>query len=202
LHIPYHGTGGDLDFKEIFDRHYFSNHHVEAKNLETMLERGFPGFECITYSSFPALLAAALDELCDDGARVCVTWDDQRLGSINAFFRATGRQEIIAWNEQARAGIDALKQKSVPGLAQYIHGALMKGDEVLGAFMDFSGCSSLLVSAGVFATANPPLAEKLRWSRSSYGRRAPASIKLAANGRFSEFQAHLLNAVLDEAERG
>ena len=191
-----------MNFKEIFDRHYFSNHHVEAKSLEIMLERSFPGFECITYSSFPALLATALDELCDEGAKISVTWDDQRLGSINAFFRATGRQEILVWNEQARAGIDALKQKSAPGLAQDIHGALIKGDEVLGAFMDFSGCSSLLVSAGVFATTNPLLAEKLRWSRSSYGRRAPASIKVAANGRFSEFQAHLLNAVFDEAERG
>ena len=112
-----------MDFKELFDRHYFSNHHVEAQHLETRLERAFPGFACITYSSFPALLAAALDELCDEGARIGVAYDDQRLGSINAFFRATGRQEIRSWSEQARAGIDALKQKSASGLDQYIHGA-------------------------------------------------------------------------------
>lgn len=191
-----------MDFKGIFDRHFFSNHHVEAKRLESRLEQIFVGCECITYSSLPGLLTAVLDELCEGGAEVHVNWDEQRLKSINTFFHATARKIVRTWSKEIQAGVEAMSKGFAPGLGGYIQGALIRGGEVSGLLLDFSACSDLLESAAVFVTPHTILAEKVRWSRSSYGHRAATSINIAANGRFSEFQAHLLNLVLDEAGFG
>jgi hypothetical protein len=190
-----------VSFKEIFDRHFFSNHHVEAKRLEARLEALFPGRECVTFASFPALLTVALDELCDDGARVHVAWDASKIGAINAFFRASGRQEVQAWNEEAQAGVDALRHGAAAGMARHVFGVLMRDGTAAGLLLEMAGESPLLLSAGVLVTQDGVLAEKVRWARSSYGRRSKATIHVAANGRFSEFQASLLNQAFDGARQ-
>ena len=189
-----------MDFKDIFDRHFFSNHHVEAKRLESRLEQMFPDCECISYSSLPGLLTAALDELCEDDVVVHLNWDDQHLIAFNAFLHSTGRKSVSAWSNEIQAGAEAMCKSIASGLGVYVRGALMRGKEAVGLFLDFAECSDLLESAPVFVTLDAVLAEKVRWSRSSYGRRrASASVNIAANGRFSEFQGYLLNSVLDEA---
>ena len=192
-----------MDFKGIFDRHFFSNHHVEAKRLEARLEQMFlPGYECVTYSSFPGLLTAALDELCAGDLKVYVKVDEPLLWRFNAFFRATGRSCVHAWSGEVQAKVAAMSKGATPGLVMFINAVLVRDKEVVGLLMDFAECSDFLESAAVFVTPDAVLAEKVRWSRSSYGRRIPASVKIAANGRFSEFQGQLLNWVLDEAGYG
>ena len=190
-----------MSFSEIFDRHFFSNHHVEAKRLEARLEALFPGCECVTFASFPALLTTALDELCDGGATVHVAWDASKTGAINAFFRASGRREVQTWNKEAQAGVDELGHGAAAGMARHVHGALMRDGKAAGLLLEMAEESPLLLSAGVLVTQDGTLAEKVRWARSSYGRRAKATIRVAANGRFSEFQASLLNQAFDEARR-
>jgi len=190
-----------VSFREIFDRHFFSNHHVEARHLETRLEASFQGCECVTFASFPALLTAALDELCDDGATVHVAWDASKTGAINAFLRASGRREVQAWNKEALSGVDALRQRAAPGMAQHVCGVLMRDCTAAALLLEMAGESPLLLSAGVLVTQDGVLAEKVRWARSSYGRRAKATIHIAANGRFSEFQASLLNQAFDETRQ-
>jgi hypothetical protein len=53
----------NLLFKKIFDRHYFSNHHIEAQKVETRLEKFFSGYEAVTFSSMPGLICAIIDEI-------------------------------------------------------------------------------------------------------------------------------------------
>ena len=188
-----------MNFQGIFERHFFSNHHVEAQRLEARLEQLFVGHECVTFSSLSALLATALDELCDAGVTVHANWDEPRLHAINSLFGASGRQAVQDWSAATEAATERVRICLPVALGACIHAVLLRQGEVAGLLLDLSGYSSLLRSAAVFVTQDAVLAEKVRWARSSYGRRAPASIGVAANGRFSEFQAHLLNAAFDEA---
>ena len=190
-----------MSFREIFDRHFFSNHHVEAKRLEARLEALFPGCECVSFASFPALLTVALDELCNGAATVHVAWDASKTAAINAFFRASGRQEVQAWNKQAQASVDVLRHGPAAAMAKNVFGAMMHDGTATGLLLEMAGDSPLLLSAGVLVTQDEALAEKVRWARSSYGRRAKATIRVAANGRLSEFQASLLNQAFDKARQ-
>lgn len=188
-----------MEFKELFDRHFFSNHHVEAKRLESRLEMMFAGCECVTYSSLSGLLVAAIDELCEDGIEVYLNQNGQHLMSLNVFLNTTGRKSLNdkGWNNSIQADVEAITKGIAPKLDLYICGSLVQGNKVVALFLDFAKCSDLLISAPVFVTRDPTFAEKVRWARSSYGRLAPTSVKIAANGRFSEFQGRLLNSFLD-----
>lgn len=185
------------DFSEIFARHFFSNHHTEAKQLESRLEALWPGHECVTFSSFPALLIAAIDELYDANTNLYVISESDsmvlQIASLNRFLHETGRRQLIIAEsdkypyllEQVKYGFDneGISPKAL----------LMENETIKGVFLDLSTKIPMLFSSGVFVTKDADLAEKIRWSRSSYGRRKSASINIAANGRFSEFQAYLIN---------
>lgn len=195
-----YGKEVNMNFKAIFERHFFSNHHVEAKRIESRLEDFLPGpCECISYSSLTGLIVATLDELCEDNTVVHVKCDDLNHKSLNAFLEATGRKKVAIWNLELQTCIETItKVEPTCDLSKYILGALMRGREITGLLLDFAESTDLLESAPIFVTWDRVLAEKIRWSRSSYGRRTSASVKIAANGRFSEFQGAILNSILNE----
>jgi hypothetical protein len=182
-----------MDFKGIFDRHFFSNHHVEAQQLEMQMEQVYTHHECISYSSFSALLIATLDELCERSTTVCVAWDRPRTQAFNAFCRATGRPEVQLLDATE---IALPRPHAALPLEHAPKGVLLRAGRPAGWLLELSGMSPLLYSAGMFVTQNPELAEKVRWARSSYGRRATAEIRICANGRISELQSHVLNQTL------
>jgi hypothetical protein len=188
------------DFSEIFERHYFSNHHVEAIEVERRFESMFDACQCVTFSSLPALIVAVLDEMTNpEGLPVeLVRADasDAALADLNRFLEAGGRRALRALGsnelECVRGGSTLpLVCAGLPARA-----ILLEGMTALGALFDLAELDPMLGSAGLFVTRDGAKAEKVRWSRSSYGRREPARIAIAANGRFSEFQGHQVNAAL------
>jgi hypothetical protein len=192
-----------MNFKDIFDRHFFSNHHLEAKRLESRLEAIFAGCECITFASLEGLITAVLDELCvDSGTSVNMNWNELKIKEFNAFCHATERKGVGNWNDAMQTATKVIFGNTLFSMEDYLQGALIHGDRASGLLLEFAQCSNLLDSAAVFVTRDATLAEKLRWSRSSYGRRAAASIKIAGNGRFSELQGQLINSALDDAGYG
>lgn len=189
------------DFRIIFERHYFSNHHVEAIEVERRFEEIFQGFHCITYSSLPSLLVAVVDEICgasksSNGFSI-VASNDSEIDGLNRFLRATMRRSEIVADDSVLAQCSA--QAGVrPGIASIpLRAVVMSDSQVVGRCYDMAGLDSMLLSAGLFVTPEAEFAEKLRWSRSSYGRRAPTRINIAANGRFSEFQGRMVNNALN-----
>jgi hypothetical protein len=188
-------------FRGIFDRHFFSNHHVEAIELENKFEKYFPGFECVTYSGLAGLIVAVFDELVDPSTYLYATHQypvslDFDYKNINRFLCATGRPIV---KELPIVGqsmvIDKLRQYGI--VANSYSAILMSGLEVEGVLFDLKKYHPLLSSGGLFVSTNSKMAEKIRWSRSSYGRRQDESINIGANGRFSEFQAALVNSSFD-----
>jgi len=184
-----------LDFQSIFDTHFFSNHHVHAQAVETRLETMFPGCECVTFSSFAGLLVSVLDELCDASTVLCGVPSDEgareRLASLNAFLTGSGRAPIRELPVAERA------ETVVPPESDWTADAwLLREGRVVARLLDACGTHPMLASAGVIVTAESSLAEKLRWARSSYGRRTSSSVRISANGRFSEFQAIVLQQAL------
>jgi len=184
-----------LDFKSIFDTHFFSNHHVHAQAVETRLEAMFPGCECVTFSSFAGLLVSVMDELCDANTelRGVSSREDarERLASLNAFLTASGRAPIRELTVADRA------ETVAPPEGVWKAGAwLVRDGHVVARMLDASGFRPMLAGAGVIVTPESNLAEKLRWARSSYGRRTSSSVSISANGRFSEFQAIVLQQAL------
>ena len=179
------------DFKPIFDAHFFSNHHVQAQAVEVLLESLFPGFECVTFASLESLLISATIELCDTPVQLFNVSSRepirQSIASLNRFLSATGRTPIEALPPARLAMLSRLAANTLPADAW-----LVREREVVGHLLDASGLHPMLAGAGLFVTPDAALSEAIRWARSSYGRRTTSSVRISANGRFSEFQAIML----------
>ena len=179
------------DFKPIFDAHFFSNHHLQAQAAETQLEKLFPGCECVTFASLESLLIVVAGELCDTPVRLFnVSMRDavrQSIESVNRFLSATGRTPIDALSSVRRGTLSTLGGDALPTDAW-----LVREHQIIAHLLDASGLHPMLAGAGLFITPDAALSEKIRWARSSYGRRQASSVRIFANGRFSEFQAILL----------
>lgn len=188
------------DFGEIFERHYFSNHHVEAIEVERRFESMFHGCQCVTFSSLPALVVAVLDEMTDPEGRpvdlVLADASDAALNELNHFLEASGRRALRALDSDELGRVRGASALPFVCAGQPVKAILLDGATAVGALFDLAALDPMLGSAGLFVTRDDANAEKIRWSRSSYGRREAAQIVIAANGRFSEFQGHLVNAAL------
>jgi hypothetical protein len=188
------------DFREIFERHYFSNHHVEAIEVERRFESMFDGCQCVTFSSLPALIVAVKDEMTDPEGRLAdlvrVNAGDAALGGLNRFLEASGRRALRALGSDEFERVRSASELPLVCAGLPARAILLAGATALGALFDLAALDPMLGSAGLFVTRDGAKAEKIRWSRSSYGRREQARIAIAANGRFSEFQGHLVNAAL------
>jgi hypothetical protein len=192
------------DFSEIFERHYFSNHHVEAIEVERRFESMFDGCQCVTFSSMPGLVVAVFDEMCDAEGRpvdlVRADASDAVLCDLNLFLEAGGRRALRALGKDELDRMRAASALPFVCAGQTVKAILVDGVTAVGALFDLAALDPMLGSVGLFVTRDGAKAEQIRWSRSSYGRRAPAQIAIAANGRFSEFQGHLMNAALAGTE--
>lgn len=191
------------DFRGIFERHYFSNHHVEAIEVERRFESIFDACQCVTFSSLPALVVAALDEMTDpEGRPVDLVRADASyvaLADLNRFLEASGRRALRALGSDELERVRSTSALPFVCAGQPVRAILLEGATAIGALFDLAALDPMLRSAGLLVTRDSVKAEKLRWSRSSYGRREPAQIAIAANGRFSEFQGYLVNAALGGA---
>jgi hypothetical protein len=186
------------DFKPIFDAHFFSNHHVQAQAVETQLEDLFPGCECVTFANLESLLIVVAGELCatpvqlfNVSAREAVR---QSIESLSRFLSMTGRTPIHTLSPARQATLSQLA-----GNALSMDAWLVREHQVIAQLLDASGLHPMLAGAGLFITPDAALSEKIRWARSSYGRRGASSVRIFANGRFSEFQAILLKDGLKAA---
>ncbi len=179
------------DFKPIFDAHFFSNHHVQAQEVEAQLEGLFAGCECVTFASLESLLVVVTGELCDTPVALFnVSSRDpvrRSIESLGRFLSATGRPSIGTLSPAQQAGWSPLAANALPTDAW-----LVREQRVIAHLMDASDLHPMLAGAGLFITPDASLCEKIRWARSSYGRRQASSVRIFANGRFSEFQAILL----------
>jgi hypothetical protein len=187
-----------IDFSAIFESHYFSNHHTQAKQVEASLEASLPDYECVTFSSFAALIVSVAHEMCDEHVQLFeVSQRSQTrllISSLNLFLAAVARKPIAKL-------ADSSHQQLFSGLTTDISPdvLLIDGQNIKAAVLDLSYLHPMLAGAAAFVTRDPALAEKIRWARSSYGHRSTAAVKIAANGRLSEFQAMLMNASLKES---
>ena len=190
-----------LNFRSIFDRHFFSNHNVHAIKVEEVFEAQFMDCECVTFSSFAALLVSIADEICDASHHLLdtsATTDSQdAIVAANRFLAATSRPTIaLLTNEEKEKWSNKSRLCLGDSVGLKIDAILVSESEIVAGVVNLSGVHDMLASAGVFVTKNADMAEKMRWSRSSYGRRASTKTGIAANGRFSEFQAIITHHLL------
>jgi hypothetical protein len=180
-----------VDFKPIFDTHFFSNHHLQAQALEAQLEDRFPGCQCVTFASLESLLLVVAGELCSASVELLNVSSrnnvQQSIAALSGFLHATGRPAINTPPSDRRAAL-----ATFPGNRWPVDASLVSEGEVVAYLVDASGLQPMLAGAGLFITPDAALSEKIRWARSSYGRRSSSSVRVFANGRFSEFQAMLL----------
>ncbi len=183
-----------MEFNEIFNRHFFSNHHVEAKQLEETLEKAFEGYDCVSFSSVLGLVSAIYDEIITDDDIFYVYENEKILINLERFLSATNRKMRIKTLPSSSRKLSILAcDKDNAYFNDYIFGGVVMNNKVIFVILDFSKISVWLRSAAFFITQDSELSEKIRWSRSSYGRRTKSFVNIAANGRFSEFQACLIN---------
>ncbi len=186
------------DFAPIFETHFFSNHHLQAQALETQLEALFPGCECVSFASFEGLLTTVAGEMCKAPAQLFnVSSRDavrQTIESLNRFLSLTGRAQIRTPSSACQATLTGVAADALRTDAW-----LVQSQRVVARVLDVSGLHSMLGCGGVFISPDAALSEKIRWARSSYGRRGESGVRVFANGRLSEFQAIMLMDALDAA---
>ena len=180
-------------FKKIFDRHFFSNHHIEAQELEKCIEKSFKGYEAVTFSSLTGLICAIIDEIITLEIQLSFIDKDSKYESINKFLKET--RNI---NDRLRKLDDLYLQQKVNitlgNKSMFGKVVLHEGSNLIGILLDFGKLNKIIASAPVFISKNKAFCEKVRWSRSSYGRRKPSEkINISSNGRFSELQAEVIN---------
>ena len=187
-----------MDFSNIFKRYYFSNHHKEAIRLEETLEKDFPKMECVTFSSIESLLITTIDEICDDNKYIYSKLDQITTKRINNFLNSTNRNNIKEYSNLSLDIIKRIKDLTPNKYLKFLVGAISDDESLLGIYLDFSDCSEFIYSAPIFISENKIFCEKVRWARSSYGRRSVISdLKISSNGRFSEFQGLIVNTYID-----
>ena len=179
-------------FKKIFDRHFFSNHHIEAQELEKRLEKSFSGYEAVTFSSLTGLICAIIDEVIDLDIQLSFIDNHSKYESINKFLDETRNinyrlKKLDDLHLQQKLNIILGKNRR---FGEFI---LHEGNNLIGLILDFGKLDNIIASAPVFISKNKIFCEKVRWSRSSYGRRkSTEKINIASNGRFSELQAEVI----------
>ena len=52
-----------LNYKDIFERHFFTNHSTEAKRIESYLENLFQSKNSVSFSNSAHLILAIIDEI-------------------------------------------------------------------------------------------------------------------------------------------
>lgn len=187
-----------MDFLNIFKRYYFSNHHKEAIQLEETMEKDFPKMECITFSNIESLWVTTIDEICEDKIYIYSKLDQITTERINNFLRNTNRIEIKEYSSLPLVIVQRIEALIPNKYSQFLVGALLDNENLLGIYFDFGNCSEFIYSAPIFMSENKIFCEKVRWARSSYGRRSVISdLKISANGRFSEFQGHIVNTYIN-----
>jgi len=171
---------------------YYSNHGPLAQELEKYLETKFK-MNCVTYASIELLIVAIWDELSISQFTFYNSVDQRFVYQLIKFLRGLETAQIFTNCSQivSKKMVNDIKTKHLKILceAQTTEGKLVK-------VVDLSRPADHYWVNGAAAVSFDDVAlEKLRWSRSSYGRQADAIINIAANGRFSELQA---SAILDD----
>lgn len=181
-------------FKGIFRRHFFSNHHVESKRVESFFQNHYPQHECVTFNSFENLTIACIDECIQSSQQFHISSMVSGLYAIKNLCVITRRILPNELNHEMLIRLVSNKKTNSPFL-EYVRGVITSETRVLAFLIDFANIHPLLRSGALLVTDQSETAEKIRWARSSYGRTADSSVNIAANGRFSEFQGVLANVI-------
>ena len=137
-------------FKKIFDRHFFSNHHIEAQELEKRLEKSFSGYEVITFSSLTGLIyPAIIDEVIDLDIQLSFIDNHSKYESIIKFLDETRNinyrlKELDDLHLQQKLNIILGKNRR---FGEFI---LHEGNNLIGLILDFGKLDNIIASAPVF----------------------------------------------------
>ena len=194
-----------LDYvKGVYDRHYFSNHHVLAAELEKCLSQKTGMEHNITYMNSSISVITLLHIYgINKSSRILlspgvitydwvinsimyldipyVEYDDQETDEICsvAFLLES---DIVEFN------IDASRFERVIVLPTSFNCRLFNTKQAI--IFDMSIETEFALDSGAFVSLNEAdTAHKLRWMRSSYGRTGHVEVPINSNGRFSEIQA-------------
>lgn len=190
-----------IDYQNIFQRHYFSNHHHEAQNLEKYLSFATQFNECVLLSSFEVGATFILDELLnfDESEKFtaeCRYEGQEKSEQLKSFLCATGRSQLkLTFTHEAVAADLSANIRSERSII------VKSASSTLAILLDLGGAHSMINSLGVFLSQEPKIAEKARWYRSSYGRQSDSNVMIQANGRVSEFQALTVMMALSEVKK-
>ena len=125
--------------------------------MESRLEKIFPGYECLTFSSLAGFVTTALDEF--ESIEIYLKSLDTKY--LNAFLNCTSRKTIKNWNDDIQTIVEETTMNVESDLRRFVQCALFLNNELEGLVLDFADDSELLESAPVFVTRNAEYAEKL-----------------------------------------
>ena len=152
-------------FKKIFDRHYFSNHYIEAQEAESLLKDIFVVKHAVLFANFSTLVMSLEDEL---NANISANLPMKTINRINQFIKATGREKINAIIDEEIVKFGKYISK-LENFSEWITGYVYIDDLPNSLIFNIS-LENEITNITALITDDDIVAEKMRWSRASYGR--------------------------------
>ena len=180
-------------YQKIFDRHYFSNHHIEAMQSEAMLKEIFSKKHAVLFSNFLTLIMALNDEL---NANLAADLSIKSISVLNDFLRATERREIRQKTDKDVENFLTFMEpfnNKLKWNISYLYLGSKPNSAILGIDLP-----NMITNITALITDDDEIAEKMRWSRASYGREGSADINIKSNARVSELHACEIKHFLED----
>tara|TARA_B100000927_G_scaffold280438_1_gene264978 strand:- start:226 stop:813 length:588 start_codon:yes stop_codon:yes gene_type:complete len=193
-----------LNFSNIFERHYFTNHFTEAIQLEEFIVKNSPFLECVTFSNSCHLVTSFFDEILINNKNLDLDLSKINIFAIENDLNIAIKKFLLNFrNNNTIKIMNKVKFYNLIGsnlkfpILKHSSIIIKNYDKVLAIILDFNKISDLS-SGAVFLTNDKYLSNIIRCARSSYGRKENIDINISSNGRFSEFQASIIFNYLKE----
>lgn len=181
-------------YTDIFERHYFSNHYIEAQKVEESFRLFFKAKNAILYGNLNMLIMAIVDEV---GGTIYAS-PLFPIANCNCLLEATGRPSIIKKdnNFTFRDFKDFSPRLWSEKISKHI--SFLYVDEKPSALIINIALSANITNISVLVTNSQDLARKLQCARSSYGREGLTEVNIKSNGRISEMHSLEINNILNK----
>ena len=197
-----------INYEEIFERHFFTNHSSEAERVESYFQKLFQCKDSVSFSNSAHLILAVIDEITLKARNDkyispninIISYDNTITESIQKLIynlRGINSIELIS-KYKFNLIIEKNFREVEKNILKKSLFLIYENETIVSLILDFSGFKKWLKSASILITNNSEMADIIRCSRSSYGRKKIYKLSISANGRFSEFQGKVLNHYLQK----
>lgn len=188
-------------YARVFDRHFFTNQHIEATLLEEKMAHYYGFNYCVSYSNYMLLICSVVDEFmspssCNYNASAALLSCSSLLSQRTHGFIMNTRK--LDSSRYAFVDTKCAHNIHLNDVIASSHLMLEDACDTTSSLCIAIQChhDGLTASGAFMLTSSLEVFQILQNSRCSYGVQCHRPVSVSSNGRFSEFQAVSLDGVI------